>query len=296
MRKTVQLLLLMAGLSAADVYRDAGSGLYPFLKMDVGARAAALGGTGAVNGYELAVFSNPALLPNMEPSICAGHNQSFGTTSQNFVAAVAGLGSIFTGSIAFQSVSTSGIEYRESPTSDPVDTFTAADFSFNGAVAAGMGNFDAGVGMKIIHEKVWLESSNGWAADMGIAYHPHASLLLTAVYLHAGPSVTMADESFRLPRTWILASRWNRQFPFGDLSISGQVMRPLDNRTRAGFGLEYNPVRWASLRGGWKLNDDSSNLTAGVGLSTADWALDYAFLPGDYSLGASHRFTLSRSL
>lgn len=287
---------MLAGISAAGVYRDAGSGLYPFLKMDVGARASALGGTGAVNGDELAVFSNPALLAGREPSVCAGHNQWFGTTTQNYVAAVADLGSIFSGSLAFQSVSTTGIEYREAPTTNPVDTFNAVDFSVNGAVAVRTGNFDAGVGLKIINEKIWLETSNGWAIDMGIAYHPHSSLLFTAAYLNAGPSVTMADESFRMPRTWVLASRWNRHFPFGDLSVSGQAMRPLDNTTRAGFGIEYKPVGWASVRGGWKLNDDSSDLTAGLGLSTEDWALDYAFLPGDYSLGASHRFTLSRSL
>ncbi len=288
--------MILAGLSAAGVYRDAGLGLYPFLKMDVGAGAAALGGTGAVNGDELAIFSNPALLAGREASISAGHNQWFGTTTQNYIAAVSGLGSVFTGSLALRSVSTTGIEYRETPSSDPVDTFNAADFSMNGAIAARLGRFDAGAGLKVIHEKIWLESSNGWAVDVGFNYHPNSSLMFTAAYLHSGSAVTMDDKDFRFPRTWVFASKWNGHLPFGDLSVSGQVMRPLDNRTNAGLGVEFNPVQWVSLRGGWKINDDSGDLTAGAGLSAKSWTLDYAFVPGNFSLGTTHRFSLSRSL
>ncbi|MCK5785489.1 MAG: PorV/PorQ family protein [Candidatus Sabulitectum sp.] len=296
MNKTLLILLILAGLSTAGVYRDSGLGLYPFLKMDVGARVAALGGTGAVNGDELAIFSNPALIAGMGTSLSAGHNQWFGTTIQNYVAATSQLGSIFTGSLALRSVSTTGIEYRETPTSDPVDTFNATDFSANGAVAARMGRFDAGIGFKLIHEKIWLESSNGWAVDLGFNYHPHSSLVFSAAYLHSGPSVTMIEEEFRFPRTWVFASRWNGEVPFGSLSLSGQIMRPLDNRTNAGFGVEFSPLTWASLRGGWKINDDSGDLTAGAGVSVKSWTLDYAFVPGDFSLGTTHRFSLSRSL
>lgn len=296
MKKTLLTVMILAGISAAGVYRDAGLGLFPFLKMDVGARVAALGGTGAVNGGELSIFSNPALLAGRESSVSAGHNQWYGTTSQNYLAAVSGLGSVFSGSVALRSVSTTGIEYRETPSSNPVDTFNASDFSANAAVAARLGRFDAGVGFKIIHEKIWLESSNGWAVDVGFNYHPNSSLMFTAAYLHSGPSVTMDDKDFRFPRTWVFASKWNGNAPFGMLSVSGQVMRPLDNQTNAGFGIEFNPVQWAFLRGGWKINDDSGNLTAGAGLSAKSWTLDYAFVPGNFSLGTTHRFSLSRSL
>ncbi len=296
MKKTITILLLLAGISAASVYRDAGMGLYPFLKMDTGARIAALGGTGAVNGGDLAVFSNPALLARREASVSAGHNEWFGTTTQNYVAAVSRLGSRLIGSLGMQAVSTTGIEYRETPSSDPVDTFNASDFSLNAAIAAKIGRFDAGIGFKVIHEKVWLESSDAWAIDLGFNYHPFSSLICSAAYLNSGPSVRLNSEEFRMPRTWVFASRWNSDLPLGNLSLSGQVMRPLDNRTKAGFGIEYSPVQWASLRGGWKINDDSGDLTAGAGLTTKGWTLDYAFVPGNFSLGTTHRFSLSRSL
>ncbi len=296
MRKTLLILAVLAGFSAAGVYRDSGIGLFPFLKMDVGARVAALGGTGAVNGDELAIFTNPALLAGREASISAGHNQWFGTTSQNYLAAVSQLGSFFAGSIALRSVSTTGIEYRETPSSNPVDTFNATDLSVNGAIAARLGRFDAGLGFKVIHEKIWLESSSGWAVDLGFNYHPHPSLVFTAAYLHSGPSVTMDEKDFRFPRTWVFASKWNGHIPIGELSVSGQVMRPLDNRTNAGLGVELSPLHWASLRGGWKFSDDSGDLTAGAGLSAKNWSFDYAFVPGNFSLGTTHRFSLSRSL
>jgi hypothetical protein len=73
-------------------------------------------------------------------------------------------------------------------------------------------------------------------------------------------------------------------------------MRPLDNKTRAGAGMEYSPAGFVSLRSGWKFNDYSGGFTAGAGITAKGWTLDYAFVPGDYSLGTAHRFSLSRSL
>ena len=295
MKNTLKTLLILAALSTAGVYRDAGLGLYPFLTMDVGARSAALGGTGSVNGEELSIFSNPALIAATEPSVSVGHNQWYGSTTQNFIAITGNLGNKFKGSLGFRSVTTMDLEYRENPTSDPVDTFNAMDFSFNGAIAARMGRFYLGAGMKVIHEKIWLQSSNGWALDFGFGYKVRDNLLFTGAYLHSGPEVNMAEDSFRFPRTWVFGSRWDFSLPVGNASLSGQVMRPLDNQTRAGFGLEYRVVDWAALRGGWKLNDNSSDLTAGAGLSASGWTFDYAFVPGSWSLGTAHRFTLSRS-
>ncbi len=296
MKQIAMILLLVTGLASAGVYRDAGAGLYPFLKMDTGARSASLGGTDAVNGDLLSIFANPAMIAGSSPGVSAGHNQWYGTTTQNFLAGTAVLSDRFTGSLGFRAVSTTGLEYREAPTSDPVDVFDAYDFSAVGAVAARTGRFDAGIGFKYIHEKIWLESSNGWAVDLGVAYHPAASLVLTAAYLHSGPMVVMDEDEFRMPRTWLFASRWNVSLPQGTASLSGQVERPLDNQAVAGFGIEYRPVQWAAVRGGWKTGDDSSDLTAGAGLSASDWMLAYAFVPGDYALGDSHRVTLSRAL
>lgn len=295
MKRTSIILLCLAAISAGNVYRDAGSGLYPFLKMDVGARSAALGGTGSVNGGILSVFSNPALLAAEEPSVSAGHNQWYGSTTQNFIAAVGSLGEKLRGSLGFRSVTTMDLEYRDSPSSDPVDTFNAWDFSFGGAVATEMGRFYVGAGIKYIHEKIWLEASNGWAVDVGFGYRPAAGLLLTGAYLHSGPEVQMADESFRFPRTWVFGSRWDMELPLGSASVSAQVQRPLDNETSAGFGVEYRVLPWAALRGGYRYNDPSSDITAGAGLTASGWTLDYAFVPGDYSLGTAHRFTLSRA-
>ena len=294
MKNILITTFIICTVASASVYRDSGLGLYPFLKLDVGARAAALGGTGAVNSGELAIFANPALLAYCNTSISAGHNQWYGDTNQSYFAATSKIGRKLVGSLALHSVSTTGIEFRDSPSSDPIDTFNAYDFSVNTAAAIPLGRFDIGVGFKYIHEKIWLKSSNGWAVDLGFNYRPLSSLLFSAAYLHSGPSVTMTDTEYRMPRTWVFASKWFNNYSFGDVSVSAQVKRPLDNQTTAGFGLEYVPLQWISLRGGWKLNDDSSNLTAGAGFNAKGWALDYAYVPGEYSLGNSQRLSISR--
>lgn len=295
MKNILITTFIICAVASASVYRDSGLGLYPFLKMDVGARAAALGGTGAVNGGDLAIFSNPALLASSNTSVSAGHNQWYGDTNQSYFAATSKIGRKLVGSLAFHSVSTTGIEYRDNPSVNPLDTFNAYDFSVNTAMAVPIGRFDIGVGFKYIHEKIWLESSNGWAVDVGFNYRALSTLMFSAAYLHSGPSVTMTDTEYRMPRTWVFASKWSDNYSFGDIAVSAQVKRPLDNRTIAGFGLEYAPFQWIVLRGGWKLNDDSSNLTTGAGFTAKGWALDYAFIPGEYSLGNSQRLSISRS-
>jgi hypothetical protein len=280
---------------AQEVYRDAGATALAFLKMDVGARAAALAGTGILNDSRLAVFGNPALLAGSAPSLTIGHNQWFGTTTQDFVAGVFGMGGV-TASVAFRILHTGDIEYREEATGDPVDTFSAWDVSVSCAGAVTLGVFDLGAGVKLLREKVWTEDSDALAFDAGCTVRPMEGLRLAAVFQNIGPMVTMVDESFRLPFTWRLGARYTRGLPVGRLSVTGEVSKAIDYTPRTSAAVEYVPVDWVSLMTGYRFGDDSQGFTAGAGLEAGGWTLDYAFVPGRYALGTAHRFTLSRSI
>lgn len=286
----------LPAFSSDDVYRDAGAGAFSFLKIDPGARAAALGGTGVINSGSLAGFTNPALLASLETgAIAIGHNQWLGDASQNYLAWNFPAGPVNC-ALAGRFLHVANLEMRNEASSEPLDTFSAWDMSFHAAGAIRLGMFDLGVGIKILREKVWLESSSGVAFDAGLVIHPMTNLDIAAAVQHIGPSVTMVDNEFRLPSTWRTGARYTFGLPIGLLALSGEIRKPLDNTFSAGSGLEYTPKRWLSLRFGMKFFDDSRDLTAGMGLAAGGWILDYAFVPVNYAMGTVHRFSLQRSL
>lgn len=292
----VILVMTAMPVKAEEVYRDAGAGAFSFLKIDPGARAAALGGTGLLNSGELALFTNPAQMASMgAASVSAGHNRWMGDATQNFISWNFSLGGVRCG-LGTRSVYVGGMEMREGATSQPVTTFSAWDISMHAAAGIRLGMFKLGAGLKVIREKVWTESATGFAADAGVVVTPLEGLELAGAVQHLGPSVTMVDDAFRLPATWRVGGRYTTGILPGSTSVSLETGKPLDNRPAAGCGLEYRPRRWISLRLGMRFSDDSRELTSGAGLSAGSWSLDYAFVPTSYALGTVHRFTLHRSL
>lgn len=281
---------------AEEVYRDAGAGAYSFLKIDPGARAAALGGTGLLNSGELAVFTNPASLASVRSgNLSAGHNQWLGDATQSFLSWNFPIGAISC-SIGSRFVHVGDLEMRLEATSEPVTTFSSWDISLHGGAGIRLGMFDLGIGLKVIREKVWTETSTGFAMDAGVIVHPLPDLDLAAAVQHVGPSVTMVEEDYRLPATWRLGGRYGLRMPLGDVSVSAEVGKPLDNKVRGGAGLEYMPQRWLALRFGMMFGNETGDFTSGAGLSAGSWTLDYAFVPTDYALGTVHRFTLHKSI
>lgn len=290
------ILLCAAPALSGDVYRDAGAGAFSFLKIDPGARAAALGGTALLNSGESCVFTNPALLADLPgASMTAGHNQWYGDAVQNFLAWNFPLGS-FRCAAGARFVHVGNLEMREGATSEPVTTFSAWDLSIHGAAGVRLGMFDLGLGLKVLREKIWTESASGFAADLGVAVRPADDLYLAFAVQHAGPSVTMVEEDYRLPVTWRTGARYGFPLPLGRASLSAEIGKSLDNSPFGGTGLEYEPSKWLTLRFGARFGNETGDLTFGTGLNAGGWGLDYAFVPSDHALGTVHRFTLGRSL
>jgi hypothetical protein len=294
---TALLMVLFAlNAGAEEVYRDAGAGAFSFLKIDPGARAAALGGTGLLNSGELAIFTNPALLASSgSASLSAGHNQWLGDATQNFIAWNFAAGEINC-ALGARFLHVGDLQMREEATSEPVTTFSAWDISMHAGAAMRLGMFDLGIALKMMREKIWTESATGFALDAGVIIHPMANLEFAAALQHMGPSVTMVDEDFRLPVTWRAGAGYSTAVPLGRVGITAEVSKSLDNKIKSGGGIEYSPQDWIDLRFGYRLGDDTRDLTAGLGLHAGSWTLDYAFVPTDFDLGTVHRFTLHKSL
>ncbi len=300
MRAALYTAVACAALAGADgIYRDAGASAFQFLKIEVSARAAALGGTVLMNSGPLSGLSCPArLMDEGGPTLTAGHAMYFGSTVQNFAAFTGGSGRLRF-SAAVNALSASNLEYRgDEPTVEPLGTFDYLDMAASGAVAMRFGPVDAGVGLKLLREKIWDVDDWGVAVDASILAHPADWLDAGAAVLNLGPSVDFGSRpGYRMPMTWRVGASATAGVPLlGETSITAEMCKPIDNRISGGMGLEMSPCRWLALRAGSKVGSDSNDLTAGVGLSAGGWSLDYAWIPGALSLGDIHRIVLSTGL
>jgi hypothetical protein len=299
--KPALLLLLPAVLTvhADDIYRDAGASAFQFLKIEVSARASALGGTVLLNSGTFSGLSGPAgLMQTSGTSITAGHAEYFGSISQNSASYITGFGGVRL-SAALNTMLASDLEYREDePVSEPLGSFDYLDLVLSGAMAMRFGSVDAGIGAKILREKVWNADDWGYAFDASVTAHPLPWLDMGAAVLNIGPSVDFDQRpGYRLPMTWRAGASAGFELPLaGETAVTVEICKPIDNRMSGGAGLELSPVRWMDLRVGSKLANDSQDLTAGAGFSAGTWTLDYAWIPGCLSLGDIHRVVLSTRL
>ena len=79
------------------------------------------------------------------------------------------------------------------------------------------------------------------------------------------------------------------------ITTSIQLNHPNDNSENVSIGAEYSYANIVALRGGYKINADEQNFTAGAGvnlpLGIGNVSVDYAF--ANYTrLGSTHRFSI----
>ncbi len=160
------MLACMAGLLKAQTTT------YEFLRNDVSARAAAMGGSFvSVLNDPSAVFYNPAALATVKESQASfgyarhleGINSGFASYNQN----VEGVGMMH-----------AGVQYYTYGTMDRYDnngtylgTFGASDLAFSVSMARELDdNLYCGVTAKFIHSSIADYSSTGAAGDIGVVY------------------------------------------------------------------------------------------------------------------------------
>lgn len=301
MRRILPVALLACLTASADdgIYRDAGASAFQFLKIEVSARAAALGGTVLLNSGPLSGMSCPSGLAGLEGlTVTACHAGYLGSATQNAAALAAG-GGRFRFSAGISTISAGGLEYRgDEPTAEPLGTFDYLDLAVSGAMAVRLGPVDAGLGAKIIHEEIWDSDDWGMAVDASAAFHPKGWLDIAVAVQNVGPSVDFGERpGYRMPMTWRTGARITSVLPLaGPVSVSAEAYKPIDNEISGGAGVELTPLRWLDLRAGSRFGSDSQDLTAGLGLTSGRWTLDYAWIPGAFSLGDVHRIVLSTRL
>jgi hypothetical protein len=284
------LLVLLASAVA-----QAGTGV-SFLEIPVGARESALGGAGValVSGPSSAAH-NPAAMAFAPRGVALVHNRHFADTRTLFLGFNARRGR-FAFTPNYWGTRVPDIEYRTAPTSAPISTFDAVNWSVGGTMAADMGhNLAAGVGVRYIVEKIHVEESSGWSVDAGVLARKVWQGLSVGVALqHFGSMSRFAEESPQLPTTLRGGAAYERGLGKAGVImavVEAQAVR--DNTPQFKGGIEYRAPEYAALRLGWVEGLEAQNVSFGLGLFIGPLRLDYAFIPYRENLGEGHRFTLN---
>jgi hypothetical protein len=299
--------------AAARVARAAGAGPaaagtttgFAFLNLPAGARAVAMGGTGASSASgPLALFWNPAglapdSLANPGGRVVADHNESILTFRQDLVGGQVVRGRQAIG-LALNAHYTQGIDERDA-LGNLVGTFGVTDM----AVALGLGgrvgtSLRLGGSIDWVREDIAGSAASALAISAGglvdVASLPGLTFGAAVRNLGKSPAFktdTGADgDPVEQPLTLTAGASYGRHMGRTRILAAADAVKLRGDSTQGRLGLEVAPSPAFALRGGWMLGQDTADLTAGAGIVVGRFHIDYAFVPYHQDLGASHSASL----
>ena len=298
------LVILFLGVStgrATDIHCKAGSKGLSFLKVGLGARAAALGGAYVAAADDATgPLWNPAGLTAVDgPELVFVHSQWFQDVRSEFVGGAVKNGENGFG-FGFLMSTVGEIEQRAPETGKLIGTFSAYDIALSGAYARKVRDeVSLGLTLKVLYEKMYVYSSSGIALDLGVRIAPGIDdLSVGAVLQNIGRMGAMRDEETPLPFTAKAGVAYcvGAESLKGTLLLTADISKASDYWTTVHTGLEYRLDRRLALRGGCSFGQDERSFSAGIGLAFNIYRLDYAYAPFDLDLGDTHRVGFSISL
>lgn len=299
------VLLVFGTAGAGDINSKAGSSAFPFLKINIGARAVAMGGAATgVAEDEMSLYYNPAGIAGMERSrYIAGYHNYFVDMQSGMVGYIRPL----SGQKAW-AVYVSYLNFGDFTQTDMNGTVTG-DFS-GGDLLISTGfamrkshRFALGGMAKFIYQKIQNFSASGIAVDLGARYSSDRGRLTAGLMvqnLGVQLSTLGGGDSDGLPIT-IRAGVGGR--PRGlPILLAADFVLPFDNDPAVSLGAEYFELKPLYLRLGYNSfgsnyraedsDDTLAGFSAGVGFDFRMMQLSYAFTPAA-DLGDSHRITLT---
>ena len=289
----VNLLLFASLLHAGD---GSSTGL-SFLKIGVDAASSAMGGAAVSNSSGApAAYWNPAgIAASDEMNIMFSNQEWLAGSNNQFLGINIPTDKLHFGlSVALSGVS--DIERRdERPTVEPLGYFSSNSLAMAFSAATDVNsNLKIGATAKLLYEKIHIYSASGFALDIGLIKNINFFNLKSALVLKdLGSMSTLGNESTSLP-TRITGGLSGGFDPGTSLNFvwafdAGKYFKSA-SFIRLGGELTLNDM--LSLRGGYRRNsENSSGITAGIGVRLKRYTFDYAYLHFDFNLGDTHQIS-----
>lgn len=281
----VLLALPLVLLSALECAAQGTSGSQ-FLGVGIGARSMAMGGACvATTDDGTALFWNPAGLTQVTGHrVSVSHLEWLSDVTYQYAGYAVPFGDRAAVGLAIEQGSVGWDNTGEG-------TFDAGDFS--GVLGYGRRlkpNLGVGAGLKFLSSKLGDDSASTYALDLGAVYRLSPSVRLGAAVRNVGPELSYRSDGDPLPTTLVVGGAYE----WKDLTLALDVEKQNDLSACTRFGVEYSPVRYVALRGGYVSGEATAlgDLTGGFGVRwDGRWALDYAYRSSE--IGGTHQVALS---
>lgn len=315
-RSAEKFLLLAAALALAAPLRAnpdptyfsskaAGSTTADFLNLQVGARAAAMGGAySAISDDASAVYWNPAGLVQI-PKLSAVfmRAQYLESISYQYAAYAQRLSydSVIAGSALMTDV---GAIPQTDINGATLGSFTPRDEVFTISYSKAIlelsdkdTDVSMGVSAKYIKSQI-LDSAKSYAADFGVMTYNFSDIpyRLALTVSNMGGGLRYDQESNPLPLTFKMGASIN---PFRNFLLATDIVMPKQNSPSVRVGAELattpNELTRLCIRAGLdsrRMNDGLGGFTIGLGATLHFFSLDYAYVPMG-ELGSTHRISLT---
>jgi len=315
------LIVVFATPANAQLKKLAQTGLQ-FLKMDVGARAAAMGGAMTNTGYDAnAMFYNPAGMARMEygADVELNNTQWIADISYNSFAAAYTLEDIGTFGVQglftdYGDITGTRVDFTNEDGYIETGNVDVSGYAFGISYARNLSDrFSVGATVKFIGQSLGTNlmpdgstkdnKVSGVAFDFGTIFYPGwESFRFGMSVKNFGPELTYEKESFEGPLLFTIGAAFDFLDMFTvedqELLVSIDMLHPRDYTERVHIGAEYVFMDIFSVRAGYKSNYDNEGLTFGAGLN---YEVSGVNIKVDYSYGmmeffdAVNRFTVGFS-
>ncbi len=291
-----------------DIHEKAGTSAFPFLKINISARAVAMGGafTGLADD-EASLYYNPAGIVTFEQEsrYIIGYHNYFTDIQSGFAGYIRTINEkmTFGGYLSYLNY---GKFTEANRFGEVTGDFSGGDLMGAATLAYRFNyNYAGGITIKAIYEKIQKYSAAGFAIDLGAKYIGDREKFTAGIMIqNLGKQLSgFGDEKYRMPltvRTGIAIKP--RGLP---VQLSSDLIIPVDNDIVFAIGAEYYELEPIYFRLGWNSfgsnyvaegsEDNLAGLSLGFGFDVRNMQVSYSFSPGA-DLGDSHRITLTGSM
>jgi len=176
-----------------------------------------------------------------------------------------------------------------------IGEFSPMDFvgTVNYALRFGASHY-FGINGNILYEKISTASSYGFSTDLGYVWStPLKDVKFYSTLKNFGTTSKMDKEKIDLPLKYefgITKEFLTRNY---DLAFDAKALKSQDTDFAYNFGMQLKTFEILYLRTGYKGNDDTNEVSFGMGIDYDSFNIDYAYMQVTNGLDDVHKISLS---
>jgi len=291
-----KILLILFPITFSILLGQGKSGGMGNLKLPSHARDAALGDATVADptAFSSSAINPSLLLYSQRLEFTVSHQEWIEDSQSEHFALVFPFSVVALG-FSLSTTSINGIELRDQP-GPPRGTFSSryGAVGLSGATAISP-DFQVGLTIKYLYEKILVDEADGWGLDVGLAYQPGIEGLSFGASLRdLGIMNPLRTSSTRLPTRITGGASFQTRL---EEKISTRFVTSLSRELSlstlyAAAGVEIEYSRLLSIRLGYQSGYSTRGFSAGIGFSSLPMLFDYSFTPFSFSLGNAHLLSL----